>query len=45
VEWATLNPAVATVSSTGWVRGASAGQVQIVATYSGVGGSSQVTVQ
>jgi uncharacterized protein YjdB len=45
VEWATLNPAVATVSSTGWVRGVTAGQVQIVATYGGVGGSSQVTVQ
>jgi uncharacterized protein YjdB len=45
VDWATLNPAVATVSSTGWVRGVTAGQVQIVATYSGVGGSSQVTVQ
>ena len=45
VEWATLNPGIATVSPGGWVRGATAGQVQIVATYSGVGGSSQVTVQ
>jgi uncharacterized protein YjdB len=45
VEWATLNPGIATVSPTGWVRGAAAGQVQVVATYAGVGGSSQVTVQ
>jgi uncharacterized protein YjdB len=45
VEWATLNPSVATVSPSGWVRGVNPGQVQIVATYSGVGGSSQVTVQ
>ena len=45
VEWATLNPGVATVSATGMVRALTAGQVQIVATYSGVGGSSQVTVQ
>jgi hypothetical protein len=45
VEWATLNPSIATVTSTGMVRAVSAGQVQIVATYGGVGGSSQVTVQ
>lgn len=45
VEWATLNPGIATVSPSGWVRGANAGQVQVVATYAGVGGSSQVTVQ
>lgn len=45
VDWATLNPGIATVSPSGWVRGVNAGQVQVVATYSGVGGSSQVTVQ
>lgn len=45
VEWATLNPSVATVSPSGRVRGVSAGQVQIVATYAGVGGGSTVTVQ
>jgi alpha-amylase len=45
VEWATLNPSIATVTSTGRVRAHAAGQVQIVATYGGVGGSSQVTVQ
>lgn len=45
VEWATLNPGIATVTPTGWVRGNVAGTVQIVATYGGVGGSSQVTVQ
>lgn len=45
VEWATLNPSVATVSSSGLVTAVAAGQVQIVATYGGVGGSSQITVQ
>ena len=45
VEWATLNPGIATVTSSGWVRAHTAGQVQIVATYAGVGGSSTITVQ
>jgi uncharacterized protein YjdB len=45
VSWATLSPAVATVSQTGLVTGVAAGTVQIVATYGGVGGSSLVTVQ
>jgi hypothetical protein len=44
VEWATSNPAVATVSAAGLVTGASNGVATIVATYEGVGGSSQVTV-
>lgn len=44
VDWATLNPGRATVSSTGMVRALTAGTVQIVATYSGVGGSSQITI-
>ena len=44
VEWATLNPGRATVSSTGLVRALSSGSVQIVATYGGVGGSSQITI-
>jgi uncharacterized protein YjdB len=44
VEWATLNPGRATVSSTGLVRALSSGAVQIVATYGGVGGSSQITI-
>ncbi|HST62980.1 MAG TPA: Ig-like domain-containing protein [Longimicrobium sp.] len=44
VEWATLNPGIATVSATGLVRATNAGQVQIVATYAGVGGSSTITI-
>jgi hypothetical protein len=44
VEWATLNPGVATVTSSGLVRAHNPGQVQIVATYAGVGGSSTITV-
>lgn len=44
VDWATLNPGIATVTPSGWVHANHAGQVQIVATYSGVGGSSTITV-
>jgi alpha-amylase len=44
VEWATLNPGIATVTSTGLVRAVNAGQVQVVATYAGVGGSSTITI-
>jgi hypothetical protein len=44
VEWATLNPGIASVSASGRVRANTAGTVQIVATYGGVGGSSTVTV-
>lgn len=44
VEWATLNPGIATVSASGLVRAANSGQVQIVATYAGVGGSSTITI-
>jgi uncharacterized protein YjdB len=44
VEWATLNPGIATVTSSGLVRAHNPGQVQIVATYGGVGGSSTITV-
>jgi uncharacterized protein YjdB len=45
VEWATLDPSRARVSSSGLVTGVAAGQALIVATYGGVGGGSQVTVQ
>ena len=43
-EWATLNPAIATVDQSGNVMPVQPGQVQIVATFAGVGGSSLVTV-
>jgi len=45
VEWATLDPSRARVSASGLVTGVSAGQALVVATYGGVGGGSQVTVQ
>lgn len=44
VSWATLNPAVATVDGNGLVTAASAGTVDVVATYSGVAGKAVITV-
>ena len=44
-QWATLNPSIATVSSTGLVTAVAAGEIQIVATYEGVAGTSRITVQ
>jgi hypothetical protein len=44
VEWATVNPAVATVDSAGLVTGVAAGTVQIVATVAGVAGAAVVDV-
>ncbi len=45
VRWASLNPAVATVDSTGLVTARRPGQVEIAATYQGVGGSAMLTVR
>jgi hypothetical protein len=45
VRWASLNPAVATVDSLGLVTARRAGQVEIVATYQGAGGSAAFTVR
>ena len=42
--WSTLNPAVATVDSTGLVTGVSAGSATVVGTYGGVGASAAVEV-
>ena len=44
VEWATTNPARATVSATGLVTAVDTGTVQIHATYEGLGGYSVITV-
>ena len=44
VQWATTNPARATVSSTGLVTGLLAGEVDIVATFNGIAGVSHVTI-
>ena len=44
VLWATSNPGIATVSSTGVVRPHATGVAQIVATYGGVSASSTVSV-
>jgi hypothetical protein len=44
VEWATSNPARATVSSTGLVTAVDTGTVQIHATYEGMGGFSSLTI-
>jgi hypothetical protein len=44
VEWATSNPARATVSATGLVTAVDTGTVQIHATYEGMGGFSTITV-
>ena len=43
-EWATTNPAIATVDSKGIVTGVRQGTVDIVATFAGVAGVSHVTV-
>jgi Bacterial Ig-like domain (group 2)/Thrombospondin type 3 repeat len=44
VDWATLDPSIATVDFTGLVSGIRPGTVQIVATFAGVGGFAFVTV-
>jgi hypothetical protein len=44
VEWATSNPARATVSSTGLVTAVDTGTVEIHATYEGFGGFSVLTI-
>ena len=44
VQWATLNPALATVDTAGLVTALSPGEVQIVATYAGVAGASMLDV-
>jgi hypothetical protein len=44
VDWATSNPARATVSATGLVTAVDTGTVQIHATYEGIGGYSVITV-
>ena len=44
VLWATTNPGIATVSSSGLVTGVAAGTTNIVATFQGVAGPSAVTV-
>lgn len=44
VNWATMQPAIATVDQTGLVTGMLAGEAQIVATFSGVGGMAVITV-
>ena len=44
VDWATTNPAVATVSATGLVTGLTNGTAKIVATYEGVAGLSAISI-
>lgn len=44
VLWATTNPGIATVSSTGLVTGVRAGTTNVVATFQGVAGASTITV-
>ncbi|HST62981.1 MAG TPA: Ig-like domain-containing protein [Longimicrobium sp.] len=44
VDWATSNPARATVSATGLVTAVDTGTVQIHATYEGLGGFSTLTI-
>ncbi len=44
VDWATSNPARATVSATGLVTAVDTGTVQIHATYEGLGGFSTITI-
>lgn len=44
VDWATNNPARATVSSTGLVTAVDTGTVQIHATYEGLGGFAAITI-
>ncbi len=45
VEWASRNPAVATVDSGGIVAGVSEGHAEIVATYSGSSAKADVQVE
>jgi hypothetical protein len=44
IRWATLNPSIATVSTTGAVLAVAAGQATVVAVYAGVGGSVSLVV-
>jgi len=44
VQWATLNPTLATVDTAGLVTGVAKGYAQIVATFAGVGGSAKLLV-
>lgn len=44
VDWATANPARATVSSTGMVTAVDTGTVEIHATYEGLGGHAVITI-
>ena len=44
VQWATLNPGLATVDTAGLVTAGSPGSVQIVATYAGVGAAAALQV-
>jgi hypothetical protein len=45
IRWATLQPNVATVGSTGEVLGVSLGSATIVAVYGGVSGTAAITVE
>ncbi len=45
VQWATANPAIATVDGSGVVTGVKAGTVEVMATYKGAGGKATITVQ
>jgi hypothetical protein len=45
VRWASLNPAIATVDSTGLVTTRTAGSTEIVATYAGYGAAALITVK
>jgi hypothetical protein len=45
VDWATLDPTVATVDPVGLVTGVGQGSAQIVATFSGVGDAADITVE
>ena len=44
VDWATSNPAFASVSAAGVVTGILSGEVTIAATYEGVAGFAQITI-
>ncbi len=44
VQWASLNPAIATVDTSGTVRGLRSGTVQIVAVHAGAAGAATVRV-
>jgi len=44
VQWASLNPGIATVDTGGLVTGHAPGSVQVVATYGGVGGAATIVV-